>query len=106
MTTGPKPKVTPKMTQTMSIEEVLDMMDEAKRQLKRFKKTDILSARRKRRGLSQDIINLRQTIDEFINTNSELLQKAYDSTKSAKRPDGQKSLKVNIDKFKVIITKL
>jgi hypothetical protein len=94
------------MGDSMSIEEVLNMMDEAKRQLKRFKKTEILSARRKRRGLSQDIMNFKQTIGEFFDNNSDLLGKAYDSTKSTKRPGGQKSLKINLENFRVIITRM
>jgi len=106
MTTPAKSKVVPKMVDSLSIEEVLNMMDEAKRQLKRFKKAEILSARRKRRGLSQDIMNFKQAIGEFFDNNADLLGKAYDSTKSKKRPDGQKSLKINLQNFKVIITKM
>ena len=81
-------------------------MDTAKSQLKRFKKNEILSARRKRRGLSQEMIKFKDKLAEFVKDNTSMLNEAYQSTKTAKRSGGQKSLKFNLDSFRVIVTKM
>jgi succinate dehydrogenase/fumarate reductase flavoprotein subunit len=88
------------------IEDLILKDKEIKRLMRSFSKEDIRKVR-KRMGkmANQHVLRFTGIMATFLNDNSTLLQNVFDATKTPKRPDGQKSVKINTENFKISITK-
>jgi len=89
-----------------AIEDLIMREKEIKRQMRSFGK-EAISQARKRMGktANQHVVKFTGIMATFLNDNATLLQNVFDATKTPKRPDGQKTVKINTDRFKVSITK-
>lgn len=88
------------------IEDLILREKEIKRQMRGFSKEDIRKVR-KRMGkmANQHVVKFTEVMAAFLEDNSALLQNVFDATKTPKRPNGQKSIKINTDRFKISITR-
>ena len=89
-----------------AVEDLIMREKEIKRLMRSFSKDDIKKAR-KRMGkmANQHVVKFTEVMTKFLNDNATLLQNVFDATKTPKRPDGQKSVKINTESFKISITK-
>lgn len=89
-----------------TVEELIMREKEIKRLMRSFNKETISKARKKiGKTVNQHVVKFTEVMATFLEDNSTLLQNVFDATKTPKRPDGQKSVKINTDRFKVSITK-
>lgn len=88
------------------IEDLILRDKEIKRLMRSFSKEDIRKAR-KRMGkmANQHVVKFTEVMTTFLNNNATLLQNVFDATRTPKRLDGQKSVKINTESFKISITK-
>jgi hypothetical protein len=89
-----------------ALEDIIMREKEIKRQMRLFSKEDIKNAR-KRMGkmVNQHVVKFTEIMATSLKDNATLLQNVFDETKTPKRPDGQKSIKIYTDRFNVSITK-
>ena len=89
-----------------AIEDLIMREKEIKRLMRSFSK-ETISQTRKRMGktANQHVVKFAGTMATFLSDNAALLQDVFEATKTPKRPNGQKTVKINTDRFKVSITK-
>jgi len=89
------------------IETLILQEKEIKRMIRGFKKDEIIKARRKLgKVTSPEVVSLKDKFNDFFKTNSGVIQKVFDLTKTKKRIDGQKTLKIDAESFKVFLKKV
>jgi hypothetical protein len=101
---GDKKMVKKETDTVVDIEALILQEKEIKRLIRGFKKDDIIRARRKLgKTTSPDVISLKEKFNDFFKSNSSIIQKVFDGTKTKKRPNGQKSLKIDTESFKIFL---
>ena len=103
---SPKEGSSNELPAPQAVEDLIMREKEIKRLMRSFSKETISEAR-KRMGktANQHVIKFTGIMATLLNDNATLLQNVFDATKTPKRPDGQKSVKINTDRFKISITK-